>query len=146
MSIWAFCSLPTKLVGRNRLWRAFVIQSIEKDPAWEGGEYKAEPVEGLRVAAIMLAIAGSAPIQMQKDLPTREAADALAARTLDNAAKAADANDLIYQVDASLARQHPGAGMGLAIVKHVGYAHGGQVTVRSAPGQGSAFTLVLPRS
>jgi signal transduction histidine kinase len=51
-----------------------------------------------------------------------------------------------YQVDASLARQHPGAGMGLAIVKHVAEAHGGQVMVRSAPGQGSAFTLVLPRS
>ncbi|HET9221741.1 MAG TPA: hybrid sensor histidine kinase/response regulator [Roseiflexaceae bacterium] len=50
-----------------------------------------------------------------------------------------------YQVDASLARQHPGAGMGLAIVKHVVEAHGGQVTLRSAPGQGSAFTLVLPR-
>jgi signal transduction histidine kinase len=51
-----------------------------------------------------------------------------------------------YQVDSSLARQHPGAGMGLAIVKHVVEAHGGQVTVRSAPGQGSAFTLVLPRT
>jgi signal transduction histidine kinase len=50
-----------------------------------------------------------------------------------------------YQVDASLARQHPGAGMGLAIVKHVAEAHGGQVMVRSAPGQGSTFTLVLPR-
>src|SRR5262245_53601981 len=51
-----------------------------------------------------------------------------------------------YQFDASPARQHPGAGMGLAIVKHVTDAHGGQVTVRSAPGHGSAFTLVLPRS
>src|SRR5262245_246357 len=50
-----------------------------------------------------------------------------------------------YQVDSSLARQHPGAGMGLAIVKHVVEAHGGQVTVRSAPGAGSTFTLVLPR-
>jgi len=51
-----------------------------------------------------------------------------------------------YQVDSSLARQHPGAGMGLAIVKHVVEAHGGQVTVRSAPGAGSTFTLVLPRA
>jgi signal transduction histidine kinase len=51
-----------------------------------------------------------------------------------------------YQVDSSLARQHPGAGMGLAIVKHVVEAHGGQVIVRSAPGAGSTFTLVLPRA
>jgi signal transduction histidine kinase len=50
-----------------------------------------------------------------------------------------------FQVDASLARQHPGAGMGLAIVKHVVEAHGGQVTVRSVPGKGSMFTIVLPR-
>jgi signal transduction histidine kinase len=61
----------------------------------------------------------------------------------------ADAQEKIclpfYQVDTSLARQHPGAGMGLAIVKHVVEAHGGQVTVRSAPEQGSTFTLVLPR-
>jgi signal transduction histidine kinase len=51
-----------------------------------------------------------------------------------------------YQVDASLARQQPGAGMGLAIVKHIVEAHGGQVTVRSRPGAGSTFTLLLPRT
>lgn len=62
----------------------------------------------------------------------------------------AEAQDKIfvpfYQVDASLARQHPGAGLGLAIVKHVIEAHDGYITVRSAPGSGSTFTVVLPRS
>jgi len=51
-----------------------------------------------------------------------------------------------YQVDASLARPHPGAGLGLAIVKHVIEAHDGYVAVRSAPGSGSTFTVVLPRN
>jgi signal transduction histidine kinase len=51
-----------------------------------------------------------------------------------------------YQVDASLARPHPGAGLGLAIVKHVIEAHNGHVAVRSAPGSGSTFTVVLPRN
>jgi signal transduction histidine kinase len=51
-----------------------------------------------------------------------------------------------YQVDASLARPHPGAGLGLAIVKHVVEAHDGRISVRSAPGSGSAFTVVLPRA
>jgi signal transduction histidine kinase len=51
-----------------------------------------------------------------------------------------------YQVDASLARPYPGAGLGLAIVKHVVEAHGGHVTVRSAPGSGSTFTIVLSRN
>ncbi|MEN9937188.1 MAG: hypothetical protein RLZZ387_3767 [Chloroflexota bacterium] len=50
-----------------------------------------------------------------------------------------------YQVDDSLARPYSGAGLGLAIVRHVVDAHGGQVTVRSALGAGSAFTVVLPR-
>ena len=106
-----FACLPGPLVGRNRLWRAFAIQSIEKDPAWEGGEYKAEPVEALRAVEILLTIAGSAPIQMQKDLPTREAADARAARILDTAATATDANDFIYQADASR-NYDPSAGLG----------------------------------
>jgi signal transduction histidine kinase len=51
-----------------------------------------------------------------------------------------------YQVDASLARPYAGAGLGLAIVKHVIEAHDGHVTVHSAPGSGSTFTVVLPRN
>jgi signal transduction histidine kinase len=51
-----------------------------------------------------------------------------------------------YQIDSSLARPYPGAGLGLAIVKHVVEAHAGHVSVRSTPGAGSAFTVVLPRS
>jgi two-component system sensor histidine kinase SenX3 len=34
--------------------------------------------------------------------------------------------------------------VGLALVRHVALAHGGAVTVESAPGQGSRFTLWLP--
>jgi signal transduction histidine kinase len=37
-----------------------------------------------------------------------------------------------------------GSGLGLSIVKHVMTAHGGRVDVRSAPGEGSEFTLVFP--
>ncbi|NNJ08710.1 hybrid sensor histidine kinase/response regulator [Chloroflexales bacterium ZM16-3] len=51
-----------------------------------------------------------------------------------------------YQIDSSLARSQTGSGLGLAIVRHVVHAHGGQVTVRSIPGKGSMFTVVLPRS
>lgn len=51
-----------------------------------------------------------------------------------------------YQVDSSLARPHPGAGLGLSIVKHVIEAHEGHVSVRSTPGMGSVFTVVLPRT
>jgi two-component system phosphate regulon sensor histidine kinase PhoR len=50
-----------------------------------------------------------------------------------------------YRVDDLLARQQEGSGLGLSIVQHVMRAHRGKVEVDSEPGQGSAFTLLLPR-
>ncbi len=49
-----------------------------------------------------------------------------------------------YVVDKSRSRKLGGTGLGLAIVKHIIQAHGGRVTVDSAPGKGSTFTLYLP--
>ncbi len=49
-----------------------------------------------------------------------------------------------YRVDKARSRKLGGTGLGLAIVKHIAQAHGGQVTVESAPGRGSTFTLTLP--
>ncbi len=52
--------------------------------------------------------------------------------------------DVFYQVDSSSTREYGGAGLGLAIVKSYVEAHGGEVTVESALGQGTTFTMVLP--
>ena len=49
-----------------------------------------------------------------------------------------------YRIDDRLSRSKEGSGLGLAIVKHVARAHHARVTVESAPGQGSRFTIVLP--
>ena len=49
-----------------------------------------------------------------------------------------------YRVDAARSRDSGGTGLGLAIVKHIAGVHGGEVTVRSAPGGGSTFPLHLP--
>jgi signal transduction histidine kinase len=38
----------------------------------------------------------------------------------------------------------PGTGLGLTLVRHIAEAHGGRVTVDSAPGAGSTFTIHLP--
>ncbi|CAG9931903.1 Tar ligand binding domain-containing protein [Candidatus Nitrotoga arctica] len=48
------------------------------------------------------------------------------------------------QIDSSLARKFEGTGLGLAIVKSLVELHGGTVTVESAEGQGTCFTLWLP--
>jgi two-component system phosphate regulon sensor histidine kinase PhoR len=48
-----------------------------------------------------------------------------------------------YRVDPGRSRQSGGTGLGLAIVKHIAQAHGGKVTVESAPGFGSTFSLHL---
>lgn len=49
------------------------------------------------------------------------------------------------QLDTGDRRQHDGAGLGLALVRRLVEAQGGQVGVRSVPGQGSVFHLVLDR-
>jgi homoserine O-acetyltransferase len=89
------------LAGRNRMTRYMAIENIENDPAWKGGEYTSEPVEGLRAANEMLLIMGSAPLQMQKLYPTREAAEKFVDSYLDRTVAATDANNLIYYVNAS---------------------------------------------
>lgn len=50
-----------------------------------------------------------------------------------------------YRVDKARSRAQGGTGLGLAIVKHIAQVHHGSVTVSSAVGQGSIFTLRLPR-
>lgn len=51
-----------------------------------------------------------------------------------------------YRVDQARSRATGGTGLGLSIVKHVLANHGGDVSVWSAEGQGSTFTLRLPDS
>ena len=48
-----------------------------------------------------------------------------------------------YRIGSELRRNTQGVGIGLSIVKHIVEAHGGKVTVRSAPGEGSRFTIEL---
>ena len=93
--------LPVPIAGRNRVWRDLIIRAIQSDPEWLQGDYKTQPTRALRTAAGMLLIAGSAPIQMQLSLPTREAADELVDKYVARELEDLDANDLLYQIDSS---------------------------------------------
>ncbi|MFI5372792.1 MAG: alpha/beta fold hydrolase [Candidatus Eisenbacteria bacterium] len=92
---------PVAIVGRNRLWRQMIVDAIRNDPDWKGGEYQREPQDGLRAAVDILMIAGSAPIAMQNALATRDSVDRFLQAQLASRMATTDANDLIYQLEAS---------------------------------------------
>jgi homoserine O-acetyltransferase len=93
--------LPTEIAGHNRMWRKAAIEGIRSDPAWAGGDYREQPIQGLRTAVSILQIAGFAPLYLQKAYPTREAADAYIVDRIAKDLPTRDANDLIYQLEAS---------------------------------------------
>lgn len=93
--------LPVQIAGRNRVWRKMLMDAIRNDPDWKDGEYKEEPKRALRAAQVLLVIAGSAPVLMQNKLSTRDAADKYAADSVEARLGSLDANDLLYQVNAS---------------------------------------------
>jgi homoserine O-acetyltransferase len=93
--------LPTEIAGRNRIWRKLVIDAIRNDPDWKGGEYATQPLAALRTAESLLLIAGGAPIVMQQQYATRDAADAYVESYVATNIRTVDANDLLYQVSSS---------------------------------------------
>ena len=93
--------LPVEIAGRNRLWRKMAIDGIRQDPEWKGGEYTSQPRAALQIAADFLLVAGSAPLHMQEDLPTRDAADKFLDDSMKRILPGLDANDFLYAVSAS---------------------------------------------
>ena len=82
------------------MWRKMAMDAIRSDPEWKGGDYKAQP-RGLTTALDLLLIAGSAPLYMQQQFPTREKADAYVDEYMKNRGATTDANDLWYAINSS---------------------------------------------
>lgn len=93
-------SVPTQISGRNRVWRRMIIDAIRTDPDWQDGEYKTQP-HGLAIAAEMLWFMGSNPVQRYKEAPTLKQADTVLDRSVANAMKTDDANNVLYALRAS---------------------------------------------
>ena len=51
-----------------------------------------------------------------------------------------------YRVDEARSREQGGTGLGLSIVKHIVHLHGGEVSVSSEQGKGSAFSFTLRKA
>jgi homoserine O-acetyltransferase len=99
-ALMPLASLPTQISGRNRAWRWVVIDAIRNDPEWRGGNYTASP-QSLRTAAQMLYLVSSNPVRRQREAPSLAAADDALDRYVAGFTKSADANDVLYAIEAS---------------------------------------------
>ena len=99
-ALMPMASLPIQISGRNRAWRRVIIDAIRNDSAWNGGEYKTQP-PSLRTAAEMLWFMSSNPVLRQKDAPTLAKTDEILDKFVNDYVKTADANDVLYAVEAS---------------------------------------------
>jgi homoserine O-acetyltransferase len=93
-------SVPTQIAGRNRMMRKMISDAIRTDPEWRGGDYTAPP-RGLYGALEMLFMMTSSPLQLLRAAPTRDSADAYITRWMRTRMAETDANDLLYQFEAS---------------------------------------------
>jgi homoserine O-acetyltransferase len=100
-AVFPLACLPVQIAGRNRMLRRMMIDSIKGDPAWNGGEYSAQPLQGLRGAMEVLFFMVSAPLVQQAHAPTRDEADRYYEDWLKKRLSAADANDFLYAFEAS---------------------------------------------
>ena len=99
-ALMPLASLPTQISGRNRAWRRMVIDAIRNDPAWNRGEYKAQP-PSMRTAAQMLWFMSSNPVLRQKDAPSLAKTDEVLDKFVEQIVKTDDANDVLYALEAS---------------------------------------------
>ncbi len=133
--------LPSVLVDRDKVGQILVNllgNAIKFTP--EGGHVRVR--------------AAPAPIRRPFEAETmfgEEAQDAVCVSVQDTgkgipADKLERVFEAFYQVDSSSTRVHGGAGLGLSIVRNLVTAHGGDVWVESAPGQGTTVHFTLPLS
>ena len=92
--------LPVQVAGRNRMVRKIMLDDIRRDPGWNGGNYTQQPY-GLRAALGHLLVVGSAPTLWQAEYPTAALADQYVDQYIEENMKTTDANDFLYQYDAS---------------------------------------------
>jgi homoserine O-acetyltransferase/O-succinyltransferase len=81
--------------------RNLQLDAIRGDPSWKGGNYTAQPLGGLRTATGIALLMGGSPLYLYTTQPTRDIADKALDQAISDRLEGADANDLLYQIDAS---------------------------------------------
>ncbi|HEY1340250.1 MAG TPA: alpha/beta fold hydrolase, partial [Bryobacteraceae bacterium] len=100
-ALMPLASAPVEIGGRNRMLRKMVIDSLRKDPDFNDGEYT-KPLRGMVAAQFALFVMTSSPLQLLKQNPTREQADAaFEKRFYAPQARPTDPNDMLYAYECS---------------------------------------------
>jgi homoserine O-acetyltransferase len=89
-------SMPAEMSGRNWMMRRLIIDSIRNDPEWMGGNYVQQPKSALFATAFYATATNGGNQAIQKQAPTRAAADALLDQRL-KGPLTGDTNDIMYQ-------------------------------------------------
>ncbi len=93
--------LPAEVGGFSRMLRRIVIDSIRNDPDWKNGEYESQPTRGLIGAQYGHVALFGTPLLIYKAAPTRAQADARFDAVVAEGIATMDANDVLYQFEAS---------------------------------------------
>jgi homoserine O-acetyltransferase len=101
--------LPAPIAGRNRMQRRLMMDAIRNDPEWRNGNYEKQP-RGLVTALQMNFIATASAEKLQRRVPTPDATDKLLDDSVRERLATIDANDYLYQWDASRTYD-PGPGL-----------------------------------
>jgi homoserine O-acetyltransferase/O-succinyltransferase len=91
---------PERVKGRNLLWRRMLINIIRQDPAYRKGEYAEQP-PSVGIAWGLFSLMVDSPLHLQEAFADASAADATVQQIFLTGLKEQDANDVIYEFDAS---------------------------------------------
>lgn len=98
-AIMPVVALPTRIAGRNLVWRRIVTRAIRTDPDWQNGDYR-EPPRGWTEAFPLFRMMLDGVPHLQATIPDRTSADAFVRAAVDQA-KRMDANDVLYSLESS---------------------------------------------
>ena len=98
--IVAISSLPSKVDGRNLLWRRILVNAIRNDPTWNNGNYTTPPKGFLNVMP-MFDMMVQSPARMAETITTYEQGDEAVEESMEEAEEEDDANNILYRFSAS---------------------------------------------
>jgi homoserine O-acetyltransferase len=98
--IMPVAAFPSKISGRNLLWRRMAVKAIESDPAWKDGNYAEQPRGVLEAFSLLRLMIDGVP-RLQRDIPDEAAADQFLA-SVRQVGTRLDANDFLYSLKSSL--------------------------------------------